>query len=136
MSTFTFTNGHVTIDGTDLSDHGHEVSVENNADAVDQTAFNSGGNRSFDGGLKSSTASISFRQDFATNKVDSVMNDIVGSTVAIALRAVNTTVSATNPEWQFNAVVTAYSPIGNSVGDGANAPVSLQITGAITRAVA
>ena len=132
MGVQVFTNGYVSLATVDLSDHGTTVELSRSADAQETTAFNSGKNRAYAGGLKQATCSITFRQDFASGKVHATLGTQVGETIAVALRAENTTISSTNPEYQFNAVVTGYSPVSGSIGNTLDTQVTLQVTGAIT----
>lgn len=135
MGAFALTNGKVTVDGVDLSDHGVSFTLDTNADAVETTAFSASGQRTYTGGLKGGAGSITFRQDYAASSVDATLNDLQGATVAFALKGVNEDNGATSPEYQFNAVVTKYDPTGGTLGDVAGCTLEFTVTGAITRDV-
>jgi hypothetical protein len=134
MGKLVYSNGHVTVNSVDLSDHATQFALDRTADAQESTAFNSGGNREYLGGLKGATGSITFRQDFASSSVDDSLNALLGTTVAIAARPVNTTISGTNPELQFNAVITGYGPLNGAVGNTLDTTLTFTVTGAVTRA--
>lgn len=135
MGKLAYTNGHVSINSVDLSDDAHNVTLDEQADAPEVTGFSSGGNRAYVGGLKTATCTIQFRQDYASSQVDATLNALLGTSVPVALRAVNDTISSTNPEYQFNAIVTGYQPITGAVGDAMNTQITMQVTGAVTRDV-
>ena len=46
------------------------------------------------------------------------------------------TVTATNPQYEFNALVTQYTPYSGAVGDLATLSVTWPVDGAVTRATA
>jgi len=127
------TNAKVTLNSVDLSDHVETVEINYEAAAEDTTCMGSSGTRTFLGGLKNWTVTLNFRQDFAASSVDVTMFSIVGSVVAISILPVNTTISATNPNYNGNVLVTSYTPIGNTVGEVAAAPVTLQGTDTLSR---
>jgi hypothetical protein len=136
MAILAFTNAKVTVNAVDLSDHCKEVSVEFDAADLDSTVFSSAGWTSHLGGLKSGKVDITFNQDYAASKVDATLWAALGTSVAITVKAVNTTTSATNPEYQFNALVNQVPGPSGKVGDILEAKISWPIDGAVTRAVA
>jgi hypothetical protein len=42
-------------------------------------------------------------------------------------------ISETNPEYQFNALISSWTPVAGAVGDLATVSVTWQISGAITK---
>lgn len=134
MAVYALTNGQCFVNAVDLSDHAVSFSLDETADALDVTAFNSGAVRSFTGGMKSATGNITFLQDFASSKVDATINGILGTTVAIILKGVNEGNSSTSPAWTFNAVITSYQPVTGNVSDVAKTQMNFTMTGALSRA--
>jgi hypothetical protein len=60
----------------------------------------------------------------------------MGSTVAVKISPLSTAVSATNPEYRFDCLVTQYQPYAGSIGDLATLSVSWPTTGDIVRGTA
>ena len=121
MTTFAFTDAYILINAVELSDHGIQITVDMNAELLDNTAFGHTARTSAPG-LKVGGAQIVFLQDYAASKVDVTLFALVGAVAfAFAWRPVNDTISATNPEYQTNMVIENYQPVGEGVGDQAKA---------------
>lgn len=90
--------------------------------------------RSYLAGLNNASFDVNFRSDFAASSVFDTLNGVYAgnAAVACAIRSVNTTVSATNEEAQFNAILTSWNPFGGSVGDVSATSASFQVTGDVT----
>ncbi len=125
MAAFVFTDAYILINAVELSDHGVQLTVDMNAELLDNTAFGHTA-RTSGAGLKVGGAQISFLQDYATSNVDATLFALVGAAAfAFAWRPVNTTIATTNPEYQANMVIESYQPVGEGVGDQAKASVTL-----------
>lgn len=133
MATFVLTDAVITIGGTDLSDHGNQVSITYEAETQDDTVFGDD-TRSNAGGLKNWSMDIEFLQDFAASEVDATLFPLVGTAVTVAVRATSDAVGATNPSYTGTGLIQSYSPFGNSVGDQASASVSVVPAGTLSRA--
>lgn len=134
MAVFAYTNAYVTINGVNLSDHVRSVSLSYEADELDTTAMSSTAARTRIAGLKSWQLELEFNQDYAASSVDATLFPLVGAAAfAVAVRPVNAAISTTNPEFQGNAILTSYSPTGNSVGDLATTSATLMGSGDLTR---
>jgi hypothetical protein len=136
MAKSVFTNGYVSINSSDLSASASQVTFDRALDAQESTTMNSTGDREYLAGLKGATGSITFRQDFADNALDEQLNALyeARAATAFAIRPVNTTIGTGNPEYQFNAIITGYSPISGSVGNTLDTTLTFTVTGAVTRA--
>lgn len=111
------------------------ISVE--ADDVETTAFGGSGFRTRVGGLKSGTVDFEFHQDYASGSIDSLIFPLLGGTAAVSVRPGGTAIaSSSNPQFNFDVLVTSYSPVDGAVGDLNTTSVSFPITGVITRATA
>jgi len=135
MASLAFTDASVTIASNDLSVYGNSVNIEITGDALEDTAFADTA-RSRIGGLLDSSGSADFNADFADNLLDEILQPLVGTVVAFAIRPTSAVVGTGNPEYQFNAVVTSYNAMQQGVGDLATASLSWEGAGAVTRAVA
>lgn len=133
MATLVLTDVSVTIAGTDLSDHVRSVTLDYNADAVEDTNMGDSTHQRI-GGLKDWSVSIEFAQDYAASKVDATLFSSVGSTVSFVGKPTSGAVSATNPSFTGTALVESYQPINGSVGELATASVSLPAAGDLARA--
>lgn len=135
MAKFVITDPVVVFAGSTVTTSAASVTIDVQADDIDVTSFGSTGWRSRVAGLKQGTVSFTFHSDYAANQIDSLVWSNFGSSVAVKVRPTGTAISATNPEWQFNALCNAYSTLG-AVGDLATFDLSLPIDGSVARATA
>jgi hypothetical protein len=135
MAKFFAQDYKITVGTTVLSSSINSVTLDITADQVETTAFGSTYRTSI-GGLKSGTVSLDFMQDFAAGSVDALLFPLMGSTVAVKISPLSTAVSATNPEYRFDCLVTQYQPYAGSIGDLATLSVSWPTTGEIVRGTA
>jgi hypothetical protein len=132
-----FTNALVLVNGVDLSDHCRGIHTVDNKNPVDVTAMGAGYTQETKG-LGEASITIDFLSDFSAGKVHATLQPLVGSTtpVAVEVRAVNGSRSATNPAVLLgSALLFSYSALDGSIGDAAefsaefrNAPGGAGIT--------
>jgi len=135
MAKFVVQNPVVEFAGGTVSSSVAQCTIALESDDVETTNFGSSGWRERIGGLKGGSVSFDFHQDLAASSIDSTFWDNLGGTVQVKVRPGGTAaVGSANPEYQFVALVTEYSPIDSAVGDLATFSVTLPITGAVTRA--
>jgi hypothetical protein len=125
----------ITVGTAVLSSSLASVTLDITTDEVETTAFGST-YRTRIGGLKDASVSLDFHQDFGAGSVDSLLFPLLGSTVAIKIAPTSGTVTATNPQYEFDALVTQYQPFAGAVGDLATLSVSWPVSGSVTRATA
>ena len=135
MAKFFAQDYKITVGTTNLSTSINSVTLDITADSIETTAFGSTYRTSI-GGLKSGTVSLDFMQDFAAGSVDALLFPLMGSTVAVKIAPTSGTVSATNPEYRFDCLVTQYQPYASSTGDLSTLSVSWPTTGEIVRGTA
>jgi len=135
MAKFYAQDYKITVGTTNLSTSINSVTLDITADEIETTAFGST-YRTRIGGLKSGSVSLDFMQDFAAGSVDALLFPLMGSTVAVKIAPTSGTVSATNPEYRFDCLVTQYQPYSSSTGDIAQLSVSWPTTGEIVRGTA
>lgn len=135
MAVFVATDYNIKINGQDYSANLTQAELSLEADDVETTAFGST-YRSRIGGLKQGSLNLQFNQDFAAAGIDSVLFPLLGTQATVVIKPNSTAVSATNPSYTFNALVTSYTPISGSVGDLATFSVTWPVSGAVTRATA
>jgi hypothetical protein len=125
----------VTIGTAVLSSSIASVTLEINTDEVETTSFGSS-YRTRIGGLSDASVSLDFHQDFGAGAVDSLLFPLMGQTVAVKIAPTSGTVTATNPEYRFNALVTQYQPFAGSIGDLATLSVTWPVSGEVVRGTA
>lgn len=132
MAAQVITNGYVMINTVDLSAYCKDNPLNQDVDEVEATAFSATGWKAFLAGLKSGRASLRFNQDYAAGTVHATLNTAHGTVVACKIKAANAATSATNPEFQFNALVKYTKPVGAQVGQLHETACELVVSGAIT----
>jgi hypothetical protein len=135
MAKFFAQDYKVTIGTTVLSDSIASVTLDITTDEVETTAFGST-YRTRIGGLKDASVSLDFHQDFGAGSVDALLFPLMGSTVAVKIAPTSGTVTATNPEYRFDALVTQYQPFAGSVGDLATLSITWPVSGEVVRGTA
>lgn len=133
MAKLVLTNPAITIGGVDLADHVASVSLNQSFADVATTAFGSTAVTRV-AGLGDHSVSLDFHEDFASGEVNATIASTVGTSVAITVKPVNETTSATNPQYSFNVLVTEWPLLNGAVGDLATASVTWPIDGDITTA--
>lgn len=133
MATYVVTDHFLSIGGTDLSDWLLNVTVDYEAEAVDETAMGET-TRKMKGGLKNWTVNATFKQDFAASSVDVTVFSLVGTTSTIIVRPTSSAVGSTNPNYTGTGLITKYVPVGNGVGELAGATLEIVAAGTLSRA--
>ena len=135
MAKFYAQDYKITVGTVNLSTLVNSVTLDITTDEVETTAFGST-YRTRIGGLKDASVSLDFMQDFAAGAVDSLLFPLMGSTVAVKIAPTSGTVTATNPEYRFTALVTQYQPFAGAVGDLATLSVTWPVSGEVERGTA
>ena len=144
MSKIVLTNAYVVFEGTyDFSDHISSITISTVHDVLDVTPVQSGIiYKEVIAGVGTNSVSFDFYQDFANDSIEeffggvppySVEPNRVGTKVSCAVRPINTVKSAANPEYQFEALVTEWTPINASVGSLSTITVNWPISGEIIK---
>jgi hypothetical protein len=132
MSKLVLTNPKIVVDGFDLSDHCTSVTLGTVYDLFETTQMGDIAKK-FVAGLEENTLSLELQQDFGVSQLESVIYPNRGLLVNCTVRPVNTTVSAVNPQYAFQVLVSEWTPLSGSVGSLATATVNWPIYGAITK---
>lgn len=135
MAEFAYMDAYLTVNSVDMSDHLRSSQLNGTGDTLDKTAMGQVA-RTFLVGLLNWSLSSEYNDDLAASDVDVTLYNAFKARVAVpvAWRADNDTISATNPEFQFNSLVNEYN-IGGSVGALAVKSLNWQIDGDVTRDV-
>lgn len=132
MAKFAATDYKITVAGVDFSTNLNSVELSQEADDLETTAFGQSW-RSRIGGLKNASVTLNFMQDFAAGSVDAVLNPLLGSIATVIVQSASGTVSATQPKYTAECLVTSYSPFASSVGDIATLSVTWSVSGTVVR---
>lgn len=118
MAISVLTNCMVLINSVDVSDHASQVSLEDNREPVDITAFGAT-NKAVTKGLGDASASITFFQDFAATETHATLQPLVGSStpINVEVRPTNAARSATNPAFLMSGLLMNYQMLSGSVGE-------------------
>jgi len=134
MAVFMQNSVTVTVNSVDLTDHITSISGFNETCADLQTTAMGETNISRIGGLKDSSVSITFLNDFAASEVYITLAALLGTAVPVTIQPVAGSATATNPKKTGSCLVTELPFIDGSVGDLAEVSVTWPVTGAITTA--
>jgi hypothetical protein len=140
MARLVLTNAYVLYASNDISQYITSVSLSSSVDVIETTGLGSSA-RTRVGGLFDNQLTIEFNQDFADNALEELINgtslatSTVGTAVAMEIRPVNTTVSANNPKFTFNALIAEWQPLSAAVGELVTASVTWPISGPITKSI-
>lgn len=136
MAKFVLKDASVVVNGVDLSDHVIDVTVNQTVAIADGTAMGASGKGKM-AGLGDDKFTVKFLSDFAAAKVDATLAPLVrAAAFTVVVKPTSAAVSATNPTYTGSCILSDYTPIGGSVGDRAEAPVTFEVDGIIARATA
>lgn len=127
MAIFVLTDAFISINGVTLSDHARSVTVEDNRDQVDVTAFGAT-NKTYAKGLGDGKFTVEFYQDFAAAKTHATLQPLISSTTpfTVEVRATSAARSSTNPGIVMTALLFNYSPLSGSIGDASTFSAEFQ----------
>lgn len=128
----------VKVAGVDLSNDAFNVDIHLEKERVEVSGFNATGTKEFLPGQATEEVTVSFRQDFASGKVDATLWPLYsgGSAFAMEFRPTSGTPTATNPVYSGSANLYEYHPIDVAFGDVMDTQVTFAFTGAVARGTA
>lgn len=141
MSRLVLTNAYVLFASNDISQYVTSVGLSTSVDVIETTGLGDQARRRI-GGLFDNSLTLELNQDFADNALEELVNGTsistttVGTTVTMEIRPVNAAVSANNPKYTFNALISEWQPLSAAVGELATISVTWPISGTITKAIA
>jgi hypothetical protein len=133
MPKLVLTNAVVKINSVDYSTNVNQIELSATSDEIDTTAFSSTGWRTVTGGLKSSSVTLSFHNDFAVAGIDSVLWNAFNTLATVVVIPNGTAVTSSNPSYTFTALVNNVSPISASIGDLVVQNLTWPVSGEIVR---
>jgi hypothetical protein len=135
LAKFVATDYKITINGTNFSSSLASVELPIEVEEQETTAFGSQW-RTRIAGLKSGSITLEFHQDFGASSVDATLYPLLGTNATVVVTPTSGSVTATNPSYSGEYLVTQYSPFSATVGDLAVLSVTWPLSGALTRATA
>lgn len=133
MAVLVLNDASVTINSIDLSDHIAQVTLSRSATEVDITAFGSTAKK-VTGGLKETSITLSFHQDYAASEVEATIYPLIGTVTTVVVKPTSSAVGATNPSYTLECLVTEWSPVAGQVGNLSTVDVTWPGNGDITKA--
>lgn len=135
MAEFVNDNAYLVINSVDLSNKVRSAQLTGTGDQQDKTAMGKTA-RCYLIGLLDATLAVEFNDDLAAGSVDATIFAAYAarSVVTFAYKAVNTTISSSNPEYQGSIAITQWN-IGASVGVLATKSLSFPVSDSLTRDV-
>jgi len=130
------TNTKVMINGTDFSSALSSVELSQSVNEVDTTNFGSAGWTAVAGGIKTGSLTLNWHQDFGAGSVNAILQPLLGTSATVVVTPSTAVVSATNPTWTGQFLVSQYNPVAGAVGDLAVFSTTWPANGAITYATA
>jgi len=142
MARIVLTDANVLFATNDISQYITSVSLSTSYDVIDTTGISTtGAARTRVAGLADNSITIEFNQDFADNALEELINGTnttngtVGLIVAMQVKPTSGATSASNPKYNFNALISEWQPLSGAVGELATASVTWPISGPIAKAI-
>lgn len=123
----------VQLNGTAISQNVNSVELTTTADAIETTSFGDSGWRTYVGGLRSGSITLSLHNDFAATALDSVLYNLFNTVATVTIFPAGTPAGTSRPKYEFAALVDNVAPVSGAVGDLAVQNLTWTITGAVTR---
>jgi len=140
MPRLVLNNAYVLFASNDISEFVTQIELKTSVDTIDTTQIGAQ-SRTRQGGVFDNSVTFQFNQDYADNALEelvngtSMANTTVGTAVAMQIRPVNAAVSASNPKYTFNAVITEWQSVSGELGNLSTVQVSWPISGNITKSI-
>jgi hypothetical protein len=142
MARLVLTDANVLFATNDISTYITSVSLSTSYDVIDTTGISTtGAARTRVAGLADNSITIEFNQDFADNALEELINGTtttngtVGLVVAMQVKPTSGATSASNPKYNFNALISEWQPLSGAVGELATASVTWPISGPIAKTI-
>ena len=124
----------VALNGTAISQSVNSVELSLTSDAIETTSFGDSGFRTYKGGLKGGSVTISMHNDYASTALDGVLFPLWNTIATVTINPAGTPTGTSAPEYEFTVLVDNLTPVSGAVGDLAVQNLTWTITGEIARA--
>lgn len=132
MAKLVFTDGSVTINSVDLSDHIARVTINRMFEDVTTTSVADTAVTRI-AGLEDGDVQFDFHQDFAASSTEATVYPLVGTTTTVVVKATSGTVSTTNPSYTATVLVTEWPIIDAQSGQLLTSSVTWPVSGGWTK---
>lgn len=133
MARVVLNDASITINSVDLSDHIAAVTITTEVADIPTTAFGDTAVKRI-AGLKDSSIQLDFHQDFAVAEVEATIYPLIGTLTSVVVLPANGAVTASNPSYTMDCLVTSWTPVAGAVGELLTASVTWPVSGEITKA--
>ena len=116
----------------DFSDHISSITLATSHVIQDTTEVGQNYKRVI-AGLGTNTVNFEFYQDFAIGSVEDIIYDWLTKRVLCKIKPVDDFTSASNPEYQFNVLISDWTPLNAGVGQISTINVNWPIDGQIIK---
>lgn len=134
MTKIVLLDAQFSVANNDLTDWTAKIELSDEFEAKGTTTYGSGGAEENKGGLEKFELSVMFKQDYDDNMLDDIMWALRRSVVTFACRAMETAVSASNPQYSGSVLINKWVPLAGTVGDVAEVDVTWPGSGPLARA--
>lgn len=129
-------NRYLMIGGTEVSSYIRSADIKYSAKAVDTTCDGDGTEINA-GGILAWSVDVELAQDADTDVLGALLFALVGTPVALIMRAENAVKGVNNPEYGGTGLLTDFPPpLGGKTGDLAVSKISFKSAGTLARATA
>jgi hypothetical protein len=134
MGTLAYTDASIVLNSVNLSDHCKSLTINYEAEMLDDTVMGDT-TRSSLAGLLNWSIDVDFLQDYAASKVDATLFALVGAAAFVTVvKPTSGSVSATNPSFTGTGVLEKYPPMAGGVGDLETVSITIRSSGTLVRA--
>jgi len=123
----------VQLNGTAISQNVNSVELTLSSDAIETSSFGSQGFRTYVGGLKSGSVTLSLHNDYASTALDSILYNLFNTVATIAIFPAGTPAGTNAPKYEFTALIDNLAPVSGAVGDLATQNLTFTISGPVSR---
>lgn len=135
MAAYANTDASVTVNSVDLSAAVRSAQINVKSSELDTSAMGDTW-RTRIAGANDWSISIEWNQDFAASNVDATLWAALGTVVSVVFVPTSGAVSATNPSYTGNVLISDYSPIDGAFDETATVSTTWPGAATLTRAVA
>jgi hypothetical protein len=139
MATLIYTDAYFLLNAVNVSGWTRSLTLNYEAEMLDDTVMGTTGTRSNRPGLKSWSIDAEFLQDFVAGGPDATLFPLVGAVpFPIEMRPTSAAAGPNNPKYTGNAVLETYPPLSGEVGALGTITATLRSGGgsALVRAIA
>lgn len=117
MAKIVLKDAYVSVNGTVISDHVSEVTIETSRDEVDVTSMGDVSKETL-AGIGDATITVTVFNDYAAGALDSVMFPLSSTNTpfTVEIRPTSASRGTSNPAYTISALMFGYSPIAGGVG--------------------